>query len=100
MTYTCPLAIFLAKDYLARRRQKLLEYATKVKANYDYSLTHFVYADINGKLKICLKKPIVNQVVFSFNNKTELAQFLGLIEYFEYHAKFGEAYKQSNCEDE
>ena len=80
------------------RRQELLEYATKVTG--DYSLIHFAYADINGNLKIRLKEPVKNRVVFSFNNKTELAEILGLIDHFEYHTKFGEADNQSNCENE
>ena len=54
------------------RLQKLLEYATKVMD--DYSPIHFVYTDINGNLKIRLKKPIKIRVVFSFNKKTELAE--------------------------
>ena len=86
------------KVSLTRRRQKLLEYASKV--TDDYSLIHFVYTDINGNLKICLREPIKNRVVFSFNSKMELAEILGLIEHFEHHTKFGEADNESNCEDE
>ena len=56
---------------LTMLRQKLLEYATKVTC--DYSLNYFAYADINGNLKIRLKKLIKNRAVFSFINKTELA---------------------------
>ena len=59
---------------------KLLEYATKVID--DYSLIHLVYTDINGNLEICLKEPIKNREVFSFNNKTDLADILGLIHGF------------------
>ena len=77
------------KVSLTRRRQKLLEYATKV--TDDYSLIHFVYTDIKGNLKIRLKEPIKNRVVFSFNSKMKLPEILGLIENFEYHTKFGEA---------
>ena len=51
--------------------KELLEYATKV--TDDYSLIRFLYTYINGNLKIRLKKPIKHRVVFSFNNKTELA---------------------------
>ena len=56
--------------------------------------------DINGNLKMGLREPIKNHVVFSFNSKTELAETLGLIEQFEYHTKFGEADKELNCEEE
>ena len=57
----------------------------------DYSLIHFVYTDVNGNIKIRLKEPINKRVVFSFSNKMELAEILGLTEHFEYHTKFGEA---------
>ena len=86
------------KVSLTRRRQKLLEYASKV--TDDYGLIHFVYTDINGNLKIRLREPIKNRVVFSFHSKMELAEILGLIEYFEHHTKFGEADNESNCEGE
>ena len=59
------------KVSLTRWCQKLLEFASKV--TDDYSLINFVYADINGNLKICLRELIKNQVVFSFNRKMELA---------------------------
>ena len=36
----------------------------------------------------------------SIAKKMELAEILGLIEHFEHHTKFGEADKESNCEDE
>ena len=75
-----------------------MEYATKVTNNY--SPIYFVYTVINRNLKIRLKDPTKNRVVFSFDNKIELAEILGLIEHFEYHTKFGEADNQSNCEDE
>ena len=65
----------------------------------DYSLIHFVYTDVNGNIKIRLKEPINKRVVFSFNNKMELTEILGLMEHFEYHTKFGEGDNQSNCED-
>ena len=77
------------KVSLTRRRQKLLEYVSKV--TDDYSLIHFVYADINGNLKIRLMEPIKSRMVFSFNSKMELAEILGLIEHFEHYTKFGEA---------
>ena len=86
------------KVSLTRQHQKLLEYATKV--TDDYSLIHFVYTDINSNIKIRLKEPINNWVVFNFNSKRGLAEILGLIEHFECHTKFGEADNQSNCEDE
>ena len=86
------------KVSLTRRRQKLLEYASKV--TDDYSLIHFVYTDINGNLKIRLREPIKSRVVFNFNSKMELAEILGLNEHFEHHTKFGEADNESNCEDE
>ena len=38
----------------------------------------------NGNLKLRLKGKVRNRMVFSFNNKTELAEILGLIEHFEY----------------
>ena len=47
------------KVSLTRRRQKLLEYATKV--THDYSLIRFIYTDINGNIKIHLKEPISNR---------------------------------------
>ena len=65
----------------------------------DYSFIHFVYTDVNGNIKIRLKEPINKQVVFSFNNKMELTEILGLMEHFEHHTKFGEGDNQSNCED-
>ena len=65
----------------------------------DYSLIHFVYTDVNGNIKIRLKEPTNKRVVFSFSNKMELAEILGLTEHFEYHTKFGEADNQSNCKD-
>ena len=86
------------KISLIRWCQKLLEYASKV--TNDYSLIHFVYIDINSNLKICLREPIKNRVIFSFNSKMELAAILGLIEHSEHHTKFGEADNKSNCEDE
>ena len=70
------------------------------KVTDDYSLVHFFYSDINGNLKIRLKEPIRNRVVLSFNNQTDLAEILGLVEHFQYHTKFGEADNQSNCQDE
>ena len=86
------------KISLIRWCQKLLEYTSKV--TDDYSLIHFVYTDINHNLKICLREPVKNWVVFSFSSKMELAEILGLIEHFEYHTKFGEADNKFNCEDE
>ena len=86
------------KVCLTRWRHKLLQYASKV--TDDYSLIYFVYTDINGNLKIHLREPIKNPVVFSFNSKMELAEILGSIEHLEHHAKFGEANNESNCEDE
>ena len=86
------------KVSLTKRRQKLLEYVTKL--TDDYSLIHFVYTDINGNLKIRLKESIKNWATFSFNNKMELAEILGLVKHFEYHTKFSEAKNQSNCENE
>ena len=70
------------------------------KVTDDYSLVHFIYSDINGNLKIRLKEPIRNRVVLSFNNQTDLTEILGLVEYFQYHTKSGEADNQSNCQDE
>ena len=86
------------KVSLTRWRHKLLQYANKV--TDDYNLIYFVYTDINGNLKIRLREPIKNPVVFSFNSKMELAEILGSIEHLEHHAKFGEANSESNCEDE
>ena len=86
------------KISLIRWCQKLLEYASKV--TNDYSLIHFAYIDINSNLKICLREPIKNRVIFSFNSKMELAAILGLIEHSEHHTKFGEADNKLNCEDE
>ena len=83
---------------LTRRRQELLEYASKVTDNY--SPIYFIYTDINGNLKIRLRESIKNGVVFSFNSKTELAEILGLLEHFEHHTKFVETGNESNCEDE
>lgn len=51
-------------------------------------------------IEISKQGPIKNQVVFSYNNTTELVEILGLTEYCEYQAKFGEADNQSNFEDE
>ena len=79
------------KVSLTRQWEKLLIQAAKVKD--DYSLIHFVYTDIDVNLKINLKKPVKNRVVFSCNSKTELAGIRGLIEHFEYHKKYGEAKK-------
>ena len=79
------------KVSLTRQCEKLLIQAAKV--TDDYSLIHFVYTDIDVNLKINLKKPVKNRVVFSCNSKTELAGIRGLIEHFEYHKKYGEAKK-------
>ena len=86
------------KVSLTRHCQKLLEYATKVAD--DYIVNHFVYTDINGNFKIRLMEPVKNWVVFSFNKRVELAENLGLIKHFEYHAKCGETDNLSNCKDE
>ena len=61
---------------------------------------HFVYTDMNGNIKIRLKEPINNRVVFSFNNKMELSEIFEIIEHFEYHTKFGEADNKTNYENE
>ena len=67
---------------LTKRRQNLLKYACEQAE--DYEIIHFVFADINGNLKHRLKEKVRNRMVFSFNNETELAEILGLIEHFEY----------------
>ena len=66
---------------LTKRQQNLLKYAHEQAA--DYKIIHFVFADIDGNLKLRLKKKVRNQIVFSFNNKTELAEILGLIKHFD-----------------
>ena len=78
----------LIKLSLTRQHQNILEYVTKV--TDDYSLIHLIYININCNLKMCLKVPIKSRVECRFNNKTELAEILGLIEYSECHVKFGE----------
>ena len=67
---------------LTKGRQNLLKYAREQAE--DYEITYFIFADVNGNLKLCLKEKGINRMVFSFNNKTELAEILGLIEHFEY----------------
>ena len=67
---------------LTKRRQNLLKYAREQAE--DYEIIHFVFADVNGNLKLRLKEKVRNRMVFSFNNKTELAEIIGIIEHFEY----------------
>ena len=67
---------------LTKRRQNLLKYAREQAE--DYEIMHIVFADVNGNRKLCLKEKVRNRAVFSFNNKTELAEILGLIKHFEY----------------
>ena len=67
---------------LTKCQQNLLKYAREQAE--DFKIIHFVFADINGNLKLCLKEKVRNRMVFSFNNKTELAEILGLIEHSEY----------------
>ena len=67
---------------LTKRRQNLLKYACEQAE--DYEIIHFVFADINGNLKLCLKEKVRNCMVFSCSNNTELAEILGLNEHFEY----------------
>ena len=47
-------------------------------------MVKFYLADVNGNLKLRLKEKVRNRMVFSFNNKTELAEIIGIIEHFEY----------------
>ena len=67
---------------LTKHRQNLLKYARE--QTEDYKIIHFVFADINGNLNLRLKEKVRNRMVFSFNNKTELAEILGLIKHSEY----------------
>ena len=67
---------------LTKRQQNLLKYACEQAE--DYEIIHFVFADVNGNLKLRLKEKVRNRMVFSFNNKTELAEILGIIKHFEY----------------
>ena len=67
---------------LTKRRQNLLKYPREQEE--DYEIIHFVFADVNGNLKLRLKEKVRNRMVFSFNNKTELAEILGIIEHSEY----------------
>ena len=67
---------------LTKRRQNLLKCACEQAE--DYEIIHFVFADVNRNLKFRLKEKVRNRMVFSFNDKTELAEILGIIEHFEY----------------
>ena len=66
---------------LTKHQQNLLKYARE---QTDYKIIHFVFADINGNLNLRLKEKMRNRMVFSFNNKTKLAENLGLIKHSEY----------------
>ena len=67
---------------LTKRRQNLLKYAHE--QTEDCEIIRIVFADVNGNLKLRLKEKVRNRMVFSFDNKTELAGILGLIEHFKY----------------
>ena len=67
---------------LTKHRQNLLKYAHEQAE--DCKIIHFVFANINGNLRLHLREKARNRMVFSFNNKTELCKIFGLIEHFEY----------------
>ena len=67
---------------LIKHQQNLLKYVRELAE--DYKIIHFVFADVNRNLKFRLKEKVTNQMVFSFSNKTELAELLDIIKHFEY----------------
>ena len=67
---------------LTKRPQNLLKHAFEQAE--DYEIIHFVFADVNGNLKLRLKEKVRNGMVFIFNNKTKLAEILGIIKHFKY----------------
>ena len=59
---------------LKRHQQNLLTFARNLCAEAEE--INFIFSDINGNLKIRLKKPIGNRQVYSFWNKMELVEIL------------------------
>ena len=55
---------------LTDRRRKLLGKATK--KYKDHPAINFLYADINGDLKVCLNEPIKNSFAFRFNQLDDI----------------------------
>ena len=45
---------------------------------------NFKFLDINGNLKIRIKKPISNRHIYSFRNKMELAEILAELDLDDY----------------
>ena len=70
---------------LRRWHQKLLLYwnmLLKYQLN-TVSLILFIQTSTLISKYVLRREPVKNQVVFSFNNKTDLAEILGLIKHFE-----------------
>ena len=63
---------------LTRHRQNLPTFARNLCAEAEE--INFIFLDINGNLKIRLKKPIGNRQVYSFRNKMELAEILAKLD--------------------
>ena len=63
---------------LTRRRQNLLTFDRNLCAAAGD--INFIFSDINGNLKIRLKKPIGNRQVYSFRNKMEHAEILAKLD--------------------
>ena len=60
----------------------VLEYATKVTSECSL-IDLFIQTSALISKYVSRREPIKNQVVFSFNNKTDLAEILGSIKHFE-----------------
>ena len=78
---------------LTKCRQNLLKYACEQAE--DYEMIDFIFADVNGNLKLSVKEKVRNRMVFSFSNKTEFAEILSIIKRFEY-SKLSQFIQQQN----